>query len=73
MRKRKAIPNSREWAMGIVSFACSRDATRYNLAGFNLELNRVLATDGCRLAWQEYGPAEKPTAGSTAITTAAIA
>jgi hypothetical protein len=57
MRKIKTIPNSREWAMEIVSFARSDDATRYNLAGFNLKLNRMVATDGCRLAWQEYGPA----------------
>jgi hypothetical protein len=56
MRKSKATIQSREWAMEIVSFARSTDETRYNLAGFNLEPNRVVATDGCRLAWQEYGP-----------------
>jgi hypothetical protein len=56
MRKSKATLNSREWAMEIVSFARSKDATRYNLAGYNLEPNRVVATDGARLAWQEYGP-----------------
>src|SRR6267143_699869 len=56
MRKSKATIQSREWAMEIVSFARSTDETRYNLAGFNLESDRVVATDGCRLAWQECGP-----------------
>jgi DNA polymerase III sliding clamp (beta) subunit (PCNA family) len=56
MRKSKPIPSSREWAMEIVSFARSKDTTRYNLAGYNLEPNRVVATDGQRLAWQEFGP-----------------
>ena len=56
MRKSKPILNSREWAMEIVSFARSKDATRYNLAGYNVEPNRIVATDGARLAWQEFGP-----------------
>jgi hypothetical protein len=56
MRKSKPILNNREWAMEIVSFARTKDETRYNLAGYNLELNRVVATDGVRLAWQEFRP-----------------
>ena len=69
MRKNKVITYTRQWAMGIVSFARSKDETRYyNLAGFNLEPDgaleadgvrqrgRIVATDGHRLAWQRYPP-----------------
>ena len=69
MRKNKVITYTRQWAIGIVSFARSKDETRYyNLAGFNLEPDdtleadgvrrrgRIVATDGHRLAWQGYPP-----------------
>jgi hypothetical protein len=36
--------------MEIVSFARSKAETRYNLAGYNLEPNRIVTTDGARLA-----------------------
>jgi DNA polymerase III sliding clamp (beta) subunit (PCNA family) len=44
--------------MEIVSFARSKDATRYNLAGCQLEPSRIVATDGHRLAWQEFTTGE---------------
>jgi DNA polymerase III sliding clamp (beta) subunit (PCNA family) len=68
MRKNQASTYTRQWAMAIVAFARSKDETRYNLRGFNLEPDgefaadgfrrkgRLVATDGCRLAWQEYAP-----------------
>jgi hypothetical protein len=61
MRKNKAIANTREWAKEIISFARlnpREDDTRPNLNNYQLEPDRIVATDGHRLAIQTYSKAE---------------
>lgn len=53
MAKSELIPGTRAWARQIVGFARSEDETRPNLAGWNDEPKRVVASDGYRLAWQQ--------------------
>jgi hypothetical protein len=59
--KAKVIKYSREWAMEIVDFARAADGSKHHY--YSWEADRIVATDGHRLAWQSYSPTQPEAAG----------